>query len=279
MSQPFQIKVNELAYTKEFKKLEKAWKDLMKESSRDAKTILLDQSRLFVTDLVHFTQPWGKTKKSRDAGEKAAKRDIFRAYKTNNSIYDRIRKDSEEMAKAFYHFAKRGDKIRAQGIIDQLGLNLRLFSFDAGEHHRKRRNNGRVSPSTIPLHTIQEKELRRYSKEVQDRVGFAKSGFSQAIDDINQMITVNSSLSGILTVKKPRRMPKWINRHKGRLGGARFSQKKGVMTVHITNNVRYIKKLVNKGIILKAFNKRANAVKTLTKKVIEINAKNKFKKV
>jgi hypothetical protein len=248
-----EIKFNQLAFTKEFQKLEKAFKQLLQNSQRDAEEILQQQARLFCMDLIHVTQPFGKSLKSKRTGENAVGRDIGRVYLTEHDLYKMIRKTSKEQAGAFYYHVKKGDYVTASKIASS--LNIKIEGFDGGKEHKQNRKAGRVR-RPVKKKFAPVKDVRKYATEVQKRVGFAKAGWAHAAAKLG---------TG--------RVPAWIKRHKGNLGTAVVGKRGNISQVTIINNVSYIGKLVDNYHILKALNTRARAIEKLVKKVIEINAK------
>lgn len=275
MSQPLTVKLNEVGFTKEFKRLEKAFTELQKESRRDIRTILIQQARLFCVDLIFVTQPWGKGSKSKKTGENAVRRDLKRVYMTAADIYKAVSFKSQEQAAAFYGFMKRGTKrdlARAKGILKSLEVNFDYDDFDDGQYHKSRRNSrGRVPRSTRPKLIDDVNALKKYTREIVKRVGFAKGGFADAAIALGRMPGNNGNTRGI---------PAWVKRHadKQNLGTAYTQTISGTETVVIVNNVRYIRSLVGKAQILSAMNSRARSIERLTRQVIKINAQDSIRK-
>ena len=270
MNQPFQIKVNEFEYTKEFQKLVRAFDNLTKHSTKDIKEILGEQARLFCIDLIFVTQPWGKNTKSKKAGEGAILKDIRKAYFTEADLYKMVQFKSAEQASAFYALMKSGsskDLKRAQGILKSLELSINVEDFDGGSHHRSNRDGrGRVRQGVRPKYTNDKTALNKYIKQVQKRVGLAKGGWADAANDL----AVNG-----------RGIPAWVSRHTKtqQLGSATYSNRGPIQEVIIINRVRYIKNLIGKAQIIKALGTRARAIELLVKRVIQINANKEINKI
>ena len=251
----FNININKLELSKEFRAFEKAIKTLIKETEKDAKEVVIAQARLFCVDLVHVTQPWGKGKKAQRMGQGAVGRDIEKVYLTESDLYGLIKKHSVEQAKAFYYHIKHGNFNKADKIART--VNIDIGHFDGGEKHRKSRNNrGRVSAG-VQGKFAQKKDVDKYTKEVKNRVGFAKSGWADCAAELGGH----------------RGIPAWIKNQGGDMGKVEKRFTGSSIEVIIINKVKYIGKLVDNYHIKKAAGARARAIERLIKKVVEINAK------
>ncbi|MCM8526668.1 MAG: hypothetical protein NE327_09145 [Lentisphaeraceae bacterium] len=257
MNQKFQVKigVDQFVYSKEFTRLSKALKDLAEHSRRDIQKILIDQAKLFCVDLIHVTQPWGRGTKAKKVGEGAVAKDIRKVYLNEFDLYEMIKKESEESAKAFYYYLKKGDMRRAGQIASK--VNIQLNSFDYGRKHKQKRsrNTGKVT-STLKNTFAENKDIIDYTNNIKKNVGFAKAGWAHAA----------KALGG------HSKIPAWVKRHNGNLGTVRITKRGGIDEVLLINNVKYIGKLVDKYHVLKAMNSRGRAIQRLVQKVIEINA-------
>ena len=267
--QLFEIKFDDIKFEKELQKMSINFDRLVKESTKDAKEILISQARLFCIDLVHVTQPWGKGKKAQKTGQGAVGRDINKVYYTESHVYDRIKEDSVNLAKKFYHLIKVGNFSEAD-VIARI-FNLRAVEFDGGKAHQMRQTGRRKvigSQNTFGL----KKDVDAYAKEIKKRVGFAKAGWVDAAKALKSSGSgVDALLQKNASVKK---IPAWIRNQAGGLGDARISSnQKGKIEITLINKVDYIGKLVDKYHIKKAAASRGRAIGRLVKKVIEINGK------
>ena len=276
MNQPLIIRVDQYAWTKSFKKLEKAFDELKKESLRDVRKILVQQARLFCIDLIHVTQPYGKGTEAKKTGENAVKRDIKRVYITAADLYDKVNFQSEQQAKYFYALMQKSTKknlAKAKAILRSLSVSIDPIEFDGGDYHKSKRDRkGHVNKSTKPKLIDKKSSIKKYTREVVKRVGTAKGGFAAAALDLSRMKGNNGNVRGI---------PAWAKKQaqKSDLGSAKLIiTPEGQQTVIIINKVKYIKNLVGKREILKAMEQRARSMARLAKKVIELNAQAKVRK-
>jgi len=249
------ININDLELSKEFRQFDRGIQRLIKETEKDSKEVLISQARLFCVDLVHVTQPWGRGKKAQRLGQGAVSRDINKVYLTESDLYGLIKQHSIDQAKAFYYNVKNGNFDEADKIART--VNIDISHFDGGRKHRNSRNNrGRVSPGVRGTFSP-KKDLDKYTNEVKNRVGFAKSGWSDCAKELGGT----------------RGIPAWIKNQGGDMGQVKKKFVGSSLEIILINKVKYIGKLVDNYHIKKAAGSRARAIERLIKKVVEINAK------
>ena len=253
------FRIDQFLYTREFKKFEKALKGLNEVADKTSMEVLKQQAKLFCVDLVYVTQPWGKGSKAKKLGMNAVRRDISYVYLDESSTYKEIEKQSINLAKKFYYLVKKGNYSEAKEIADK--LNISALIFDAGQRHKSSRNSrGRVPHiNKNKGFTYPRDEVERYSKEVQKRVGFAKSSWYHAALDINSTTLI--------------KLPAWIKNHKKKTGRAYLKRRKGINEIILESTVSYMNNILKRYHILRAMNSRARSIERLIKRIIEAKSK------
>jgi hypothetical protein len=229
---------------------------------RDSLDLLKQQSILLCTDMATVTQPYTNSTKSKKLGENAVSRDINKVFRGPKKMYDRIKKESEDVAKGFWSLYKSGKFKDAEELFYK-ATGERVQEITKTPHIKARNKRGRVTDSSADInavyHVKSDDRIKAYAGKIQKRVGFAKSGWITAAEQIG-------------TIKK--RVPAWIKRHKNtQTGSARLHDVKGTKYYLITNKVRYIKEIFNSGSFMKASSFRIKAMQREIKKILEHRGK------
>jgi len=198
-----------------------------RETGKSWPDVLKQQGRLIAVNLAFNTQPYGFDDGARDLGRGAVLRDIGIVFSTISKAYDGLKEKSEKAARAFYSAAVTGKIARAQRILQANGVTVPIGTLKAQVHKDRRNRRGRVKgkkdePSQIVKNS---KSIDTYSKKIQGRVGFGKSGWA--------------SCAGVLG--GVRGIAHWAKRGKG--PGTVDDQSKSINNPHVKlqNNVRYVK--------------------------------------
>jgi len=192
------------------------------------------------------SSPDGFSTKARDLGQGAVERDIRKVYVGSNRIYKELKnwadaKTGNNLARGFYKFIKNKDYAGAQSILQRAGVrskNLQFQPWDSGAQHQRARNRrGRVGRSYAPTIIDDPKAVDDYIKTVKKRVGFAKSGWTNAAKQIR-------AGGGAVSA--------WIRNNSGPGVGQNLSQDPNNPRVLLTNQVNYITDILTEKYRLRA---------------------------
>jgi hypothetical protein len=111
-------------------------------------------------------------------GKTAVMRDIGRVFAPHQNAFNEIKETSKDAAKGYAKAIADGNHDEAERILKSTGKRNR--NAEVGELdpqlHKQSRRNGRVNRQRI-ARFVNKKELTDYSKEIANRVGFAKSAW------------------------------------------------------------------------------------------------------
>jgi len=177
--------------------------------TRDA--VLRDEGKILVNKVIKITPPISKGvtgPAARKQGEAKTAADIRRAYTTPADCYKIISERLDKRAAgAFWGLIRNRQYDAAQRILTRAAPQLRLAPFDGGADHRAARGaSGTVGKNYQP-HSGQvvreKKDLDSYIKTRQKNVGLYASS----------LLNASTDLGG------DTRIPAWVKRHRGKLGG------------------------------------------------------------
>ncbi len=197
-------------------------------SGKSIGEIVRQQARLIAVNLAHNTQPYGLGQDARKLGEWAAMRDVGKVYRSIDSVYAEIARQSEDAAKGFYKAALAGRMdvakhiLRGCGLTDLLGADI--GPFDKSVHKEMRDRRGRVSIRSPRLIVTDPKELKAYQKLVVSHVGVAKSSWA----------TCAGQLGGM------RGIPYWATKNRARGRVQDLSKRADDPRVILTSDVDYM---------------------------------------
>lgn len=177
----------------ETRKFETALRQLAAATGKSFRQVVDQNARLIAVNLAFQTQPFGNSIASRKQGEAAVMRDIGKVYRPANKVFDELKGQSEQQAKGFYKAIKNGEYALAQDILRRSGIrdrNAEVGEFDAQWHRKSKNRRGRVSRNRTALITPDNRDAKAYTKEVQRRVGYAKSGWIAAGEQIGKLSRV-----------------------------------------------------------------------------------------
>jgi AraC-like DNA-binding protein len=236
--------------------------------------VIRSQSRLVAVNLVFQTQPFGGSKATsgQDAsgkilGEGAIERDVRKVYKTASDVFRDVAKTSVQAAKGFVSYIKSGRLDEARKILQRINLrqhsegaaNLgsRLDSafvsnFDGGQSHREALapipRRPRIKKKQKPLMIVQSMgPLKAYIKEVQKRVGIAKSGWATCAVILGG--TRGRSATNVEGISQ-QSVPAWVKRHAGNKGSGTVIDRSNLVGdayVDMVNHVPWIRNCLNAG--------------------------------
>lgn len=210
----------------ETRKFEAALRQLAAATGKSFRQVVDQNSRLIAVNLAFQTQPFGNSVASRKQGEAAVMRDIGKVYRPANKVFDELKGQSEDQAKGFYKAVKNGDYALAQDILRRSGIkdrNAEVGEFDEQWHRKSKNRRGTVSRHRAALVTPDNKETKAYTKEVQRRVGYAKSGWIAAGSQIGKLS----------------RIPKWLRKDASNGTGSRRGGTSNPSVV-LNNLVQYV---------------------------------------
>jgi hypothetical protein len=195
-----------------------------RETGKSWPEVLRQQGRLIAVNLAHNTQPYGFGDTAKGLGQKAVMRDVGLVYWSFSRTYEHLREKSVKTARAFYAAASSGNFKRAARILQASGIDTPIGPLKADFHKDRRDRRGHVRGKNPSLVARSAKTIETYSRKIQNRVGFGKSGWA----------TCASKLGGT------RGIANWAKRGKG--PGTVEDNSKAFNNPHITmkNEVRYI---------------------------------------
>lgn len=223
------------------------------------KKLIQDQARLFVRDAIKLTPPFGGHAISesfsvqRKVGEKAVARDVGRVFKSKASLKILANPKNPILAAALAKAIQKKDKPAVEAILSNIGTKLSvLVQPDESTHRARRGARGRVRKGQSYL-VLDERALKRYTKEKVSHVGKAKAGWLASARALN--------VPGI---------PAWITRHGGETPGLiRFEDTPGEYAITVGNLVRWAPDFAGVRIIEAAFE---NRIRGMTKQAEAILA-------
>jgi hypothetical protein len=131
-------------------------------------------------------------------GKTAVMRDIGKVFSPHQQAFNEIKETSRDAAKGYAKAVANGDFDEAERILKSTGKrnrNAEVGDLDP-KMHKESKRGGRVKRQRI-ARFIDRKELAEYSKEIANRVGFAKSAWFHLGLKFGKMTNV----------------PAWIKRH------------------------------------------------------------------
>jgi len=182
------IKVNEV----DARAFNEAVNNIVATSKRDLRVVINQQAKLLATQFMHYTPPFaggnipsagsgGSTKADHKAGVEAVKRDILRTMTPPSELF-RNGFTSKQLEK----IVKKKDKKRLQDYFDNVKSpklrGYKVVDFDPLLHLKNRVRGNRFRPSNQQKFVFEEREVKRYIKDVQKRVGSMKAGWGVAIN-------------------------------------------------------------------------------------------------
>ena len=191
--------------------------------------LVKQEARLFVRDVVNVTPPSSKGKtgiQAKKQGEAAVARDIAKVYGTPSKVYLRLRAKAAGLERAYWKAIKEKNVKTIERIRRSLSeISFDDFQvpigFDQGVAHQMRRKRGRVKGDQVDYIIDDPKELRRYVKKMQARVGLLASGWVRAARKLGQPL------------------PGWVTRHGDRRGACAVIQSEERVMIIISNKVKF----------------------------------------
>jgi hypothetical protein len=231
-------------------------------SQKSLSEVIRSQARLVATNLVFQTQPFGGSKAvtGQDAsgkalGEGAVHRDIRKVYKLSSDIFQDVARTSVNAARGFVKLIKDRKLDEAKKILTRINLPHSLSlafvqEFDGGQSHREALapipRRPRIRRAQNPLSIVPNAApLKNYIKEVQKRVGIAKSGWAACAIALGGT-RGRSGAEG----NEQQSVPAWVKRHAGGKGGGTVidrSMSLGDAFVDMINHVPWIANCLNAG--------------------------------
>lgn len=147
----------------------------------------------------------GLSPEAKNLGRAAVSGDLARVYVLPAAVNQVIREGKGmNLARQFSGLMRAGKYGEAERFIRNLGIQgaaLRVEPWDDGARHRRVRNrHGRVSKGAKPVITTNVTAAKAYRKKKLDMVGFSKSSWITAAQQING-------------AKGLSRIPAWIRKH------------------------------------------------------------------
>jgi hypothetical protein len=196
-------------------KFQRALKKFYAASEKDRAEIMKAQARLVAVNLAFQTAPFGKDKAAKLRGEGSAQADINRVYKGPAIVHRNIWnsgqgkdlqniEDSRQAAAAFVRLVRDGKTAEAEKLLQDLRIDkhkeAKVAKFDAGVAVKAARHGTRKKVSRnqfVQLVPTDFNSLKKFARQVQQRVGLAKAGWASAAKWLGGM----------------RDIPAWVQRH------------------------------------------------------------------
>lgn len=243
-------------------------------SKQSLSSVIRSQSRLVAVNLVFQTQPFGGSKATtgqdssgKVLGEGAIERDIRKIYKTASDVFKDVAKTSVQAARGFVSYIKSGNLNEARKILHRVNLHQHsegaanlgsrldlafISNFDGGQSHREALapmpRRPRIKKNQKPLMIVQNMgPLKGYIKEVQKRVGIAKSGWATCAIILGG--TRGRSATNTEGVSQ-QSVPAWVKRHAGNKGSGSVIDRANSINdayVDMINHVPWIHNCLNAG--------------------------------
>lgn len=256
-------------------------------SQKSLSEVIRSQARLVATNLVFQTQPFGGSKAvtGQDAsgkalGEGAVNRDIRKVYKVPGDIFQDVARTSLNAARGFVKLIKDRKLDEARKILTRINLPHSLSlafvqEFDGGQSHREARapipRRPRIRRQQNALSIVADRApLKNYIKEVQKRVGIAKSGWAACAIALGGT-RGRSGAAG----NEQQSVPAWVKRHAGGKGGGTVidrSMSLGDAFVDMINHVPWIANCLNAGQQQKALDIQRFKMETAIESALDYEA-------
>jgi len=186
----------------------KAVKEIALELRLSVLTVLIQQVKLWLIDVIHLTPPFGPTptvesyNAQRKIGERAVAGDFSKAFGTLKEL--EILKSTEKVGVSLRRLL-RTDLSALETVLRRMkviGPNVKVIhKATAADHKKLRDKRGRVRRGIIPIYVVDKQSVRKLLKLAQDRVGWAKAGWLAAANGL-----------GV-------KLPAWITRHTAKAKG------------------------------------------------------------
>lgn len=211
-------------FTIDARPMQRALRDLARETGKDTDTLVIEQSRLFAEQMVKRTPP-----KSLQQGRAAVRSDLHKIFSVANPL---------TIQRAIEWSGGSGDNIKTYLTSKRTGLPFLIewnkaranpSEFEMEAHHSAHRTaNGRVSTAgdndrvigrwvARDTMVVPKKAFKDYSTEVQGHVGRLKAGWSA------------------MAAKYGARMPGWVKKHGTKKSIARLLGNKNRATMAMEN--------------------------------------------
>ena len=235
-------------------RMDKAMRSILTHLGKDAAKVLKGHIRNLALDFAVGTKPQGKGNRSKKKGEEHIDNKINAVYwpwKKAVKLLDAYY--GAGLKSAFVKLVKEGRLAEATSLLEKIGMgrvrqrSFKVGMFDGGRLHRKQ-TTGKVREVLI---VTDSQSVAAYLRKVKTRVGRAKGGFAQAA----------MGLGGT------RGFPKWMTRHRGKLGKGSSEIRKDRVKITIRNFVPYIKDALLKVDEIAAIRERGKRVETDLKRI------------
>jgi len=234
--------------SREFALFERSLKRLIAETDRSVGDIVRQEARLFCVDLIHKTQPFGRTKKANEKGSRAVYRDVGRVYANPGRVYKEVQTGSDDAAKALYYLLKNNRYSEAEEMLRTVGTSmvagLRVRDFDGGKEHQSRRRLGRVDGVRPSVVIPNPQNRTRYSESIAKRVGTAKRSWAVGLPRLGSMA----------------RIPKWLRR--GRHGSMddHTRGRRPLKGVVFSSHISYIHRVLKERDVKRSLMQRSRSI-------------------
>lgn len=203
--------------------------DFARIAGRSLEEEIIGIARLVAVSLATSTQPYGKTKAAKEAGERRVEIDIRKVFRTPSNIFEQIREEDPDQAKRWWRAFSAKDTTLMESILWEENIDIPINPSPLPSYHKEARgHNGRVKGRARLLVTDSQ-ALRRYVEARKKKVGFAKAGFAKAADECGGH----------------RGIPAWASsRHGTAPGGAVITRDPLRPRVVLYNNVSYVSRIL-----------------------------------
>lgn len=205
------------------------------ETGKSWPELLRQQGRLIAVNLALETQPYGFDQ-AQEMGKGAVLRDIGRIYWSLSEAYQGLKEKSEKAARVFWKAALQKKWDLATRILKSSGIDAPIGKLQEDLHPARRDRRGHVRKNSLSQVVPDARQIDRYIKKIQNRVGTGKSGWA----------TVANELGGM------RGIPHWVKRNKGAGGVDDKSRSFNNPSIGIHNDVPYIANLCKQAAVNKA---------------------------
>jgi len=158
---------------------------MARDTGADLLAEIIRAARLCAVSCSRSTQPYGNTKAAQDLGKNAVAKDIRKVFTTPTLMYAIMKSNNAPTAASFWKARTKQDPEGMRKAMVAQGYNISISLLPVAEiHDRARDSHGHVKTNGVRQMVTQAGALNAYIKIRQARVGFAKSGWARAAEQL-----------------------------------------------------------------------------------------------
>jgi hypothetical protein len=214
-------------------------------SEKSLPVIVKQSARRVAVNLARVTIPFGDAESDSKKSEAKVAADIHRAILSPDKLAERM---TEEQRGAFWNVFWNQTPAAVNRFLQAIGINVKYVRANLKSVHKSARNVGGVVPKNYRGQTMADPEKKAtLIKQVSKKIGFVKYGWAVCA----QLLGGN------------RGVPGWVKKGKSSPGAGTVREIKGKngVSYSMTNNVKYVSRLIRSNSLKMALDREAAYLK------------------